>query len=258
MNKKRPNFTIIELLIVIAIMAILAAMLFPALNQARETARRGKCIGQLKEISNACIMYADDFNGYFPLSTKLGASGIYKPTYAGILYITRNLTNPRVYICPTAISYQDAEQCLKVKNYGFNPDVDLWETGGNTLFDWIHYAPNNYYVKYAQDGSDAPVKYLQTRMPSVKVMLADSVNSNPTEYVANNPPRRGSGRALINTYSSSAGYAYLRPMMDPRHSNSSNVSWADGHVSTEKEAWKNIQGTIKKYRWDPLETDSKK
>lgn len=257
MKRKRMNFTLIELLVVIAIIAILAAMLLPALNQARETARRGKCTGQLKEIANASIMYADDSNGYFPLSTKL-ATSIYKPTYAGILYISKHLTNPRVYICPSAASYQDADQCLKVLAPGFNPSVDLWTTGGNTIFDWIHYAPNNYYVKYAQDGSDAPVKYTLTIKPSVKVMLADSVNSNPTEYLANDPPRRGAGHKLLNTYSSSAGYNYLRPMMDPRHANSSNVSWADGHISTEKEAWKNIQGTIKKYRWDPLEKDPKK
>ncbi len=258
MNGKRTDFTLIELLVVVAIIAILAGMLLPSLNMARETARRGKCIGQVREISNACIMYADDFKGYFPLSTKLASSGIYKPTYAGILYLTKHLTNPRVYICPSAITYQDAEQCLKVKAVGFVPDVDLWNTGGSSIFDWIHYAPNNYYVKYAQDGTDAPAKYLQTLMPSVKVMLADSVNSNPTEYIANNPPRRGSGQKLINTFSSSMGYTYLRPMMDPRHANSSNVSWADGHVTTEREAWKNIQGTIKKYRWDPFETDSKK
>ena len=117
---------------------------------------------------------------------------------------------------------------------------------------------DNYYVKYAQDGSEAPVRYSLTIQPSIKVFLADSVNSNPTEYFSNNPPRRGAGHKLLNTYSSSAAYTYLRPMMDPRHSDASNVAWADGHVSTEKKAWRNLQGTIKKYRWDPLEKDPKK
>ena len=257
MKKTRMRFTLIELLVVIAIIAILASLLMPALNQAKETARRGKCTAQIREIANASIMYADDFNGYFPLSTKL-ASAIYKPTYAGILYLSRHLNSPRVYICPSAASYQDAEQCLKVLAPGFRPEVDLWNTGGSTIFDWIHYAPNNYYVKYAQDGSEAPVRYSLTIQPSIKVFLADSVNSNPTEYFSNNPPRRGAGHKLLNTYSSSAAYTYLRPMMDPRHSDASNVAWADGHVSTEKKAWRNLQGTIKKYRWDPLEKDPKK
>jgi prepilin-type processing-associated H-X9-DG protein/prepilin-type N-terminal cleavage/methylation domain-containing protein len=255
--KQKSFFTLIELLVVIAIIAILAAMLLPALNQARETARRGKCIGQLKEISSAAIMYSDDFSGYFPLSTRLADSGTYKPTYAGIMHITKHLVNPRLYTCPTAASYEYADQPLKSLAPGFKPEVDLWETGGNTVYDWIHYAPNHYYVKYKQDGSEVPAKYANTIQPSSKVMLGDSVNCNPGDYFGNTVTKRGAGRYLINTYSSSAGYQYLSPMLDPRHAGHSNISWADGHVSTEKDAWKDIQGTIKKYRWDPLEKNPK-
>lgn len=51
---------------VIAIIGILAAMLFPALNKAREKARRGVCAGNLHQIGVAMISYADDFNGWFP------------------------------------------------------------------------------------------------------------------------------------------------------------------------------------------------
>ncbi|HEY3284171.1 MAG TPA: DUF1559 domain-containing protein [Armatimonadota bacterium] len=56
---KRSGFTLIELLVVIAIIAILAAILFPVFAKARETARRGNCGNNLKQISTAMGLYFD-------------------------------------------------------------------------------------------------------------------------------------------------------------------------------------------------------
>ena len=55
-------FTLIELLVVIAIIAILAAILFPVFAQARERARSASCISNLKQISLALRMYAQDYD----------------------------------------------------------------------------------------------------------------------------------------------------------------------------------------------------
>ena len=73
MKRQRKNlFTLVELLVVIAIIAILASLLLPSLAKAKEQARSVQCLGNLKNIGLAMVMFAEQNNDKLPHTTGSG------------------------------------------------------------------------------------------------------------------------------------------------------------------------------------------
>jgi prepilin-type N-terminal cleavage/methylation domain-containing protein/prepilin-type processing-associated H-X9-DG protein len=110
LNKKENQigFTLIEVLVVIAIITLLIAILLPSLSMARIMANRISCGSNLKQITSAWIMYLDDYNGYFYQGINANVNyGGYRGKYVGWLW-PRPL-NRYFYRDPNAITSKDAK-----------------------------------------------------------------------------------------------------------------------------------------------------
>lgn len=71
----RRAFTLVELLVVIGIIAVLIALLLPALNRARASSRQVVCLSQLRQIGNAMVMHAHEHRGYMQIAGQIVSPG---------------------------------------------------------------------------------------------------------------------------------------------------------------------------------------
>ena len=109
MSRKSKGFTLVELLVVIGIIALLIAILLPALSRAREQAKNAQCLSNLRQLATVYQLYANDYKDKIPIGYLGGspwtgyyvcASSTYYPLM-GRLYKGDYLTSPEAFYCPS-------------------------------------------------------------------------------------------------------------------------------------------------------------
>lgn len=205
---RNRGFTLIELLVVIAIIAILAAILFPVFAKAREKARQGSCLSNIRQLGTAAMSYAQDFDERFPASFR-----------------DTNNTAPRFWWCDMIQPYVANYQLLRCPS------------GDRSEYTWrpAYPAPNPLVFSYAITDIRVDPWYNLGIYPVAGAPMASVQDSAGTiifcdsvalEIVAARANDYTNVRALDQTDLSTVNQSRVAD----RHNNGFNACFADGHA----------------------------
>lgn len=154
-RKRKNKFTLIELLIVIAILAILVSILLPALGKARDKAREMTCISNLKQIGTYTHLYLSDWNGYYPAADWTIRVQSYMKNAAGSSF--------RIFRCP------GAPPTVRTGSHAGKPLVQAYSVSGeyytSSLGDMLRFS---FYLIPEFRAKDS-----QISIPTQKIYLTD-------------------------------------------------------------------------------------
>jgi prepilin-type N-terminal cleavage/methylation domain-containing protein/prepilin-type processing-associated H-X9-DG protein len=201
-QKSRSAFTLIELLIVIAIIAILAAILFPVFNGARAKARQVSCVSNLKQLGLAFHMYSQDNDGYWimPANSRINGRTAwwFGTQHDGISDFTESPLYP--YLKNAQIA-----DCSDAPGPARDP--------GNAVYNQ-YYGGFGYGINQYVNGAHSA----RFDDPGQTVVLGDSAGYRLGEYIRS---------SYVYGPSSSIG-------VHGRHQGFASILWADGRASSVK------------------------
>ncbi len=197
---KKAHFTLIELLIVIAIIAILAAMLLPALGNAKKTSKAIMCASNLKQWTTAVHIYAESFQDYLPLHQM------------SCFYSSPTRTNWNAWSSWLRDAFLPN---AKEATYYFGKDINGCPDHSDTMLSpAISERYYSYGISYIIAIYTNPRKLGQIRSPSQTILFSDLANNvDGPGYDFSYSPER-------------VGYMHL---------GKTNCLFVDGHVTGKKQ-----------------------
>ena len=127
-NRAARAFTLVELLVVIAIIGILVALLLPAVQAAREAARRSQCTNNLKQMGIALQNYHDLHNVFPPAKIGCGSMKYMYPAAQASSNVVLNTTG-FVLLLPQL----EQQPLFAVYNFNYPSSINNWNSGGKPL-----------------------------------------------------------------------------------------------------------------------------
>ena len=140
LSQNPAGFTLIELLVVISITALLISLLLPALQAARESARRTKCMSNQRQILTAIHTYATDHDQYLLPASNRDSASPYLFSRAFAETWERYLSNNGdVFYCPSNWKIWSPNQVPQP--WEDNNSVGGWDTGHSAVATTYNYYP---------------------------------------------------------------------------------------------------------------------